>query len=355
MNIVEQISLAFKDAGSDKVYHTQIIQDGDGYLVNFQYGKRGATLTTGAKTTSPVTLDEAQKIYNKLVKSKMSSGYSEGQSGAIFQSKSLDERFTGIVPQLLNKITNAQEYIDNDSFFMQEKYDGHRRIIKIVNAEVVSINKKGLEVLSPQEVIDPILALKIDITVDGELIGDKYYIFDILMKDGQDVRTMNAKQRYELLKSTNLPNIVPTYFTRHEKQEAFDNLSKKENKKEGVVFKKIDSQYVAGRPNSGGNQLKNKFYATDTFEVVSHNKTKRSINVVSYTENGTEYDMGKITIPETTPMPDVGLFVEVRYLYCHEGGKLFQTTYLGVRDDQDRTDCHMREIKFKSPDDDDTE
>jgi bifunctional non-homologous end joining protein LigD len=132
-------------------------------------------------------------------------------------------------------------------------------------------------------------------------------------------------------------------------------MEPQENKKEGVVFKKHDSAYVSGRPNSGGNQLKFKFYATDTFEVVSHNKTKRSVNVVSYKEDGTAYDMGKITIPETTPLPPIGAFVEIRYLYCNEGGKLFQTTYLCERDDQDRSDCHMREIKFKAVDEEDEE
>ena len=33
-------------------------------------------------------------------------------------------------------------------------------------------------------------------------------------------------------------------------------------KKEGVVFKRLDAPYTPGRPNSGGNQLKHKFYAT---------------------------------------------------------------------------------------------
>lgn len=353
MTIVEQISLAYKDGGSDKVYHAQIEQVDGGYNVNFQYGRRGSTLATGTKTTSPVDLEKATAAYKKLIKEKTAKGYSEGESGAVFQSKALEDRFTGIVPQLLNKITEAIKYLQDHSFFMQEKFDGHRRIIKLEGGVVTSINKKGLEVLSPEVVCKPIQALGYDITVDGELIGEKYYIFDILNFKGEDVRTKPAQERYEILKSTGLKNVVPTYFTAQEKMEAFKLME--ENKKEGAVFKKHDSAYVSGRPNSGGNQLKFKFYATDTFEVVSHNKTKRSVNVVSYTEDGTAYDMGKITIPETTPLPPVGAFVEIRYLYCNEGGKLFQTTYLCQRDDQDRSDCHMREIKFKSVDDEDEE
>lgn len=351
MNIIEQISLAYKDAGSDKVYHTQIEQVAGGYNVNFQYGRRGSTLSTGSKTTSPVELEKATAIYKKLIKEKTAKGYSEGESGAVFQSKALEDRITGIVPQLLNIIREADGFIYNDSYFMQEKFDGQRRLIKIADGTITSINKKGLEVLSPESVCASIKALGYDITVDGELIGDKYFIFDLLSYKGQDTREKNAMERYKLLQTTGLKNIVPTYFTAKEKLKAFNALQ--QTNKEGVVFKKIDSSYVAGRPNSGGNQLKYKFYATDTFEVVSHNKTKRSVNVVSYTEDGSAYDMGKITIPETTPMPAVGSFVEIRYLYCNTGGKLFQTTFLNVRDDQAREDCHMREIKFKSITDED--
>lgn len=355
MNIIEQSSLAYKDAGSDKVYHAQVAQVNGGYNVNFQYGRRGSTLSTGSKTTSPVDFEKATAIYKKLIKEKTSKGYSEGESGAVFQSKDLQNRVTGIFLQLLNKITNPEKYIHDNDYFMQEKIDGFRRAIKCEKGVITSINKKGLEVLSPDVVCDPIKNLGYDITVDGELIGEKYYIFDIISYKGKDVRNKTAKERYNLLLSTCLKNVIPTYFTVQEKLEKFQFMGLKENKKEGVVFKSNDSAYVAGRPNSGGNQLKYKFYATDTFEVVSHNKTKRSMNVVSYTEDGTPYDMGKITIPETTPMPPVGSFVEIRYLYCHVGGKLFQTMYLNTRDDQDRSDCHMREIKFKSPNDEDDE
>jgi bifunctional non-homologous end joining protein LigD len=355
MNIIQQISLAYKDTGSDKVYHVQLEQVNDLYVVNFQYGKRNSTLTTGSKTKEPVALDKAQTIYDKLVSEKFSKGYSEGATGAIFQSKELSDRLTGIFPQLLNKTIDAQKYIDDNDFFMQEKFDGNRRIIRIEKNVVTSINKKGLEVLSPEEVITPIQALNLDIIVDGELVGEKYYIFDLLYLNGNDLKDVDALQRYNKLISLDLPNIAKAYITKQEKQAAFDLMSQKDVKKEGVVFKHKDSPYVPGRPNSGGNQLKYKFYATDTFEVISHNIGKRSINVISYTDVGAPYDMGRITIPETTPLPEIGSFVEIRYLYCHEGGKLFQTTFLNVREDQDISDCHMREIKFKSVGDEDEE
>jgi len=43
--------------------------------------------------------------------------------------------------------------------------------------------------------------------------------------------------------------------------------------------------------------------------------------------------------------------VKVRYLYCHAGpeGKLIQAKYFGqVRDDIERTDCSVSQLKLKA-------
>lgn len=348
--IIDSCNLSQKDGNTDKVYNIQLVKVDLGYVVNFQNGRRLGTLRNNTKTENPVTFEEAKKLFDKIVKQKKSDGYSDGANGILFQTTDFQERFTGVVPQLLNKTDNPQKYIEDDNYIMEEKFDGQRRLIEIKSSVATSINKKGMATSSPQSVIDNLLSLGVDLTVDGELVGEDYYIFDILHYKGQDTKSLSVLKRLELLNSIGL-KIVPIYYTKEAKQKAFDDMSPKDKKIEGVVFKKIDSEYVAGRPASGGNQLKYKFYATDTFEVVSHNKTKRSVNIVSYAPDGSEYDMGSITIPANHNIPPIGSFVEVKYLYCVVGGKLFQTIYLGQRVDQDRTDCHMREIKFKSTSD----
>jgi hypothetical protein len=74
------ISLYFREGSSDKVYHAQIAPDGnDLYSVNFQYGRRGSTLQAGTKTTAPVALVQAQKIFDKLVAEKGPKGTPMGR------------------------------------------------------------------------------------------------------------------------------------------------------------------------------------------------------------------------------------------------------------------------------------
>ena len=80
----KNIVLYFKSGSSNKEYHASIEPSGTGYLVNFAYGRRGTALHTGTKTQSPVTLEKAEKIFDKLVKSKAAKGYTPSKDGRMF-------------------------------------------------------------------------------------------------------------------------------------------------------------------------------------------------------------------------------------------------------------------------------
>lgn len=348
---IQQASLYYKDGSSDKVYHAQIEEKDGGYVVNFQYGRRGSTLTAGTKTKDPIDLAKATKTYTALIKEKMGKGYTEGESGAVFQSSLTEERVTGIVPQLLNNVKSDEELEElfrSDDWMMEEKFDGRRLMVKN-DKEVTGINKKGLAIITTENIASLVSSAANQIVTDGEVIGDFYHIFDILELNGENLRDKTAFERYQIL--AGIPqfseNVVKVYLTEQEKREAFARI--KAEKGEGVVFKLKKSNYVSGRPASGGNQRKYKFWESATVKVIKQHKTKRSVTVAVY-DNGKERDIGNVTIPANYDIPEVGSIVEVIYLYCHLGdeGKLYQTKYKGVRDDQDISDCKLSQIKFKS-------
>ena len=84
----KSIKLAYQEGSSDKVYHVQIIQVNNGavyncYEVHYQYGRRGKTLQRGLKTSHPITWEEAEQIYYKLVQEKCDKGYREVWYNAI--------------------------------------------------------------------------------------------------------------------------------------------------------------------------------------------------------------------------------------------------------------------------------
>ena len=65
-------------------------------------------------------------------------------------------------------------------------------------------------------------------------------------------------------------------------------------KEEGIVFKRIDAPYVAGRPSSGGAQLKHQFCATLS-AIVGAINARRSIEIKLWSDKGL-VSAGNVTI-----------------------------------------------------------
>lgn len=83
MRLIKQTTLYFKEGNSDKVYEIDLCDVGnDRYVVNFRYGRRGASLKEGSKTPVPVSLPEAERLFNEVADEKISKGYTATESSA---------------------------------------------------------------------------------------------------------------------------------------------------------------------------------------------------------------------------------------------------------------------------------
>jgi bifunctional non-homologous end joining protein LigD len=84
LTLPEKVTLYYREGTSDKIYQCAIEPAGKRFVVNFAFGRRGSTLNTGTKTSSPVDYDEAKAIYDKLVEEKKNhpkTPYTEGENG----------------------------------------------------------------------------------------------------------------------------------------------------------------------------------------------------------------------------------------------------------------------------------
>jgi bifunctional non-homologous end joining protein LigD len=114
------------------------------------------------------------------------------------------------------------------------------------------------------------------------------------------------------------------------------------------VFKRIFSPYTPGRPSSGGDQFKLKFHATVSAVVTGIND-KRSVEIRLLNDQQGWVLAGNVAIPINVVMPQIGAVVEIKYLYAFkQSGCLFQPVYLGLRDDINREECTVDQLKFKS-------
>jgi len=116
---------------------------------------------------------------------------------------------------------------------------------------------------------------------------------------------------------------------------------------EGIVFKHTDAPYIAGRPASGGPQLKHKFCASASF-IVGKINAKRSVSPLLFTGDRIG-PAGNVTIPPNLRVPAVGQVVECRYLYAmQESGAIYQPVYLGAREDITSEECTTAQLKYKA-------
>ena len=347
-----RVSLYYREGSSDKVYQAAIEPAGNQFVVNFAYGRRGATLTTGTKTSSLVSYDAAKDIFSKLVSEKKAKGYTEGADGTPYQHT--DKQSSGILPQLLNPIDEAdvERLFCDDDYCAQEKHDGRHILIRKRDEDIKGINKKGLIVGLPQTVASDIRNLPGSFIHDGESVGDDYHAFDLLELNGKNLCPFPYRTRLTHLVNLLLSGakhdhvrVVETAFTTKQKTTLWERL-RRENR-EGIVFKRLDAPYTPGKPNSGGAQLKFKFVATLS-AVVAKINARRSVEISLF--NGRSLvSCGNVSIPANHEIPVVGVIVEVRYLYAFkESGVLYQPVYLGPRDDVDAGECLTSQLKYKA-------
>jgi len=365
--VVKESALSFQEGSSDKVYYVSLERvENDKCVVNFAFGRRGNALQTGTKTNEPVDFTTANRIFDKLVQEKMNKGY-KGSIISVIEKSEPSKVIPVIKTEevavskcvLLNAIKEEQAHnlINDNDWIIQEKMDGVRYMLEFeglpFGSNFKGYNRKGKEVPVSEEIktlFESFEDLPPNCFLDGELIGETFYVFDILSMD-VDLREESFERRYSLLaeffrlyfNKKECIKLVKAYGKKEEKEKLFNDSKAKE----GVVFKRKSASYHVGRPASGGDYLKFKFCESCTC-IVSSVSNKRSVGI-SLMKDGNLVPVGNVTIPVNYEIPIIGKHIEVKYLYAFAGGSLIQPVYLGERDDVevDTTDS----IKYKDTED----
>lgn len=350
--------LYFTEGASDKVYNVHLTRGPTGWDVRFQNGRRGKPLRDGVKLEG-ADHATALMVYDKTVSVKIKGGYTEQESGVAFSSAELAGEVTGFRPQLLNEISEEEALALGPDWLVQEKHDGERRGAMFADGVAIYANRRGLAVgvqATVDEAFQRLGAVVGPLNLDAEDMGDHLVIFDVTQHFmiGPEARARERAAVLAHLEKTiqdiglfdqlrvDVPTPLPEFIA------LGANGSFRRAGAEGFVLRHADSVYTPGRPNSGGDALKVKFWAEATCRVTQGRIGKASIGLEL--QDGVEgpwVGVGNVTVPANRTMPVTGALVEVRYLYAEPGGSLFQPLLKGVRTDITEEAAQMMQLKYK--------
>jgi bifunctional non-homologous end joining protein LigD len=359
VSVVKEIELFYQEGSSDKVYNATIVKDGDAYTVKVAWGRRGSTLNQGAKAVK-VALAVAQKKFESLVREKTNKGYqpitTEVKPAAVAPpvgegsgSKAPRARAkVGHSAQLLTAIEDDEldKFLANDAMIAQQKIDGMRVLAHVNDGEILVTNREGQKTKVDLRPFGGLEYLPHGTIVDGELLDDGYWLFDILQLAGEDIRDRGYLERWELLDGDLEPalggdvRIVPIAVGKKQKQKLHDKL--KQSGAEGIVFKDRAAPYTPGR---GMTQRKLKFIKSADVVVLENAGNAYLMGVY---DGKTVFEVGKVfagTTNASRKLLDAALgrgerpICEVKYLYATDDHQLFQPVFVRMRDDKPAKQC----------------
>lgn len=324
----DKVSLYCTENGADKVYTLWIEEKLGLYTVQALGGRRGGSMTPYTKGKAG-SLADAEKTFASVLKEKLGKGYHEGEDAPAY-TEGTGKKDGGLRPMLLTPDLeeNLDRYINDDAWGAQEKFNGHHVMIKASCGSVTAYNKKGLERPIPQVIEESLHDEACQ--VDGELVGETYYVFDDMgvadpEKADCGTRALCLAGYVRSLESLNV-RPVPLVIGRNAKRALVDALRK--GKKEGVVFKLLAAKYTPGKTENLKKSVavKIKFYSEGSFLVLDWNKGVSSVEVAAKDGKKT-VSIGNVTIPaKYVKAIKKGDCLRVRYLYATDADQLYQPT-----------------------------
>ena len=348
----QRITLYYREGSSDKVYQAVIEPQGEGFVVNFAYGRRGSTMNTGTKTQTPVDYDTATKIFTKLVNEKKAKGYTEGPDGTPYQNTPKEDRVTGLLPQLLNPIDEQEvkRLFKDPAWAMQEKFDGRRVLVRKAGAEIHGINRKGLLIGLPSPIVVGAHKITSDFILDGECVGTccmpsicwngmARIVGPSLISAGSSSSPTCSTGRTSRISS--LPRPPPTRPTKS----GCSVICKLRERKAWC-----SSDWMPPTPLAGPTAAATSSSTSSTPPVLpwSPRSTTSGASNCGCSMGRAGFRCGNVTIPPNFKVPAVGDVVECRYLYAfRESNALYQPVYLGPRQDIEQHECVLSQLKYK--------
>lgn len=259
--------------------------------------------------------------------------------------------------ELPDKITaqEAKRYLDDPNFLVQEKRNGHHRLVTrdtlvVTGDKLEMFNREGTQrnISSPLQsaLLHPKLPSRYIVDVEQE--KNDIYILDLLMIQAVWGTEWLAQQPYHLRL-----RFMKEYFTgmhpRVHVIESYYGANKAkavkhfwDEKAEGVVFKDQNALYREGR---SGQHHALKFWKTLDAVVIEMNPEGRdAVELGLFQDGKIRRICGSSLIGKGRI--ELGCVVEIKFLYATRDYHVVQPTILRRRDDKQPQECGVDQLVF---------
>lgn len=239
-------------------------------------------------------------------------------------------------------------------WIMDQKVDGHRVMVEFGGGEPArffnrSGNPYGHTVPAVVQAAFRELEHWPRATFDGEMLSDRYVVFDVMRLVDQDVRLRSAKERRELMKSA--VRLAKSDTIRAVRECTLEQARREGM--EGVVIRDPGAPYVEGRTDR---IRKIKFVETIDVIVTAIRPEGRDHMEIGLMHGGQMIPMGRINMvhhADTLDSLSEGDVVEIAYLYGVASseslsGSLVQGIFQGVRTDKEASECTLDQTKWRT-------
>lgn len=366
MTVIKETLLFAPSSGGGKEYKVLLTADGSGtYAVDAYYGPAG-NLRQCAAQGSGLTIEAAEVLYFKAIKKKANgsgssvytvtsqvdnSGGDPIDTSAFGSLQPAREVSSPYQAQLLTSLDDESELrrqLRSGAYIAQVKADGDRVMCHSKDGVITFFNRKGqVRMGSNPAILAAVEKLDGDFFLDGEIVGETYYLFDFLRKGKHDLRDISYETRFLFLLKhiANAESSIKAVKTVLP-EDGFDAQwalfeEIRDTGEEGIVLHLA----VAGHePGKNHRHLKFKLKERSTCIVGSVNQ-KRSVSLLLIDDSGVKVDVGNCSVPVNYEIPAPGDLVEIEYLYKFEAGSLFQPVYKGKRSDIDQEECTLSQVR----------
>lgn len=244
----------------------------------------------------------------------------------------------------------AVRLLSDPAWLATQKGDGVRLLIICHEGKVYGVNRRGSLVTVPAKIAEPFRHMEGSWAFDGELISNRYYIFDMpraLDLVGLDTpHSTRRKALEDLFPKVGFPDCVqllPSYSDTEDKLVLAQRLL--ESNREGVVLKRASSSYVPGKRTS--DWLKLKFTKDiDCIVVDKGVDGKSNLALGLMREDGVVKEIAHASALTGDGMSvGVGDVVTVQFLYVSDDDHLVQPTKPRLRADKKPSECGWDQLE----------